>query len=200
MGRKSLVKTRKIDVQKKNEWAKSLFLFFQRYGIKGNTMDDMAQWLGKSKSTLYEYFKSKNEILELAIFSKIEEVKGYREILENENETFRQRYIDFLRLVTTQNAAVTSLFLADLQAYFPDQWRIIELFLQDLIQSLSEYYKKGIQAGAFKNIHVALLVAEDRHFIFDLMTNARFLEENQLKMHELVEQYLSLKLDGLEAN
>lgn len=197
MGRNAVVKTRKKDLSKKQEWASALFPHFQNYGIKGVTIDDMAKWLGKSKSTLYEYFVSKNEILELAILSKIKDVQGYQEILENEKLPYRQRYIDFLNLTTREMAEVSTLFLSELRAYFPDQWTLIAQFLQEMIESLSRYYASGIQAGAFNNIHVALLVAQDRHFIFDLMTNPQFLEENGLKISELIDLYLRLKLEGL---
>jgi AcrR family transcriptional regulator len=197
MGRKAIQKNRKVDFRKKQEWAKTLFPFFQKHGVKGITIDEMAKWLGKSKSTLYEYFKSKNEILELSILSKIDDVIGFQVILQDENKTYRQRYNDFYELITVQIAGVSTKFLSELKEYFPDQWKVIEFFLQGLISSLKVYYKSGIKAGAFKNIHVALLIAEDQHFIFDLMTNPQFLEDNNLTVKVLVEQYSSLKLDGL---
>ena len=37
-------------------------LFF-RFGIKGITMEDIAKKLGKSKKTLYKYFKSKEDLI-----------------------------------------------------------------------------------------------------------------------------------------
>ena len=54
-----------------------------------------------------------------------------------------------------------------------------------------------MKAGAFRKMNIALLIAQDQHFIFDLMTNPKFLEENNLTLTELVEQYLSLKMEGI---
>lgn len=40
---------------------------FMRYGFKTFTMDDLARKLGMSKKTLYEYFPSKNDLVEACL-------------------------------------------------------------------------------------------------------------------------------------
>ena len=196
MGRKAVAKDRHQDTEKKQEWATALFPFFQEYGVKGITINKMANWLGKSKSTLYEYFESKDEIIALSLLHKLENAKGYEAILQNEALSYRQRYNDFFQHITTQLADVSNLFLSDLKRHSPVHWNLIELFLQNIVQHLGVYYQKGMDAGEFKSIHTALLIAEDRHFIFELLTNPDFLEQNNLTLKELVEQYLDLKLNG----
>lgn len=60
---------------------------FQQFGMKKTTMDEIAASCGKAKSTLYHYFKSKDEVFEAVIKmermnlrqlvkSKVEEQKG----------------------------------------------------------------------------------------------------------------------------
>lgn len=45
----------------------------QQYGLKKTTMEDIAQTAGKSKSTLYYYFKDKEEIFDKVINLEIDE-------------------------------------------------------------------------------------------------------------------------------
>lgn len=45
---------------------------FQRYGLKKTTMEDIAKSSGKGKSTLYYYFKSKDEIFEAVVQQEME--------------------------------------------------------------------------------------------------------------------------------
>ena len=45
----------------------------QQYGLKKTTMEDIAQAAGKSKSTLYYYFKDKEEIFDKVINLEIDE-------------------------------------------------------------------------------------------------------------------------------
>ena len=45
---------------------------FARYGYGKTTMDDIAEKAGKGKSSLYHYFKSKEEVFEAAVSSEVE--------------------------------------------------------------------------------------------------------------------------------
>lgn len=47
---------------------------FQRYGLLKTTMEDIARAVGKGKSTLYYYYKSKDEIFEAILQEDMEEV------------------------------------------------------------------------------------------------------------------------------
>lgn len=47
---------------------------FQRYGLSKTTMEDIAKDAGKGKSTLYYYFKSKEEIFNAVLDSEINDV------------------------------------------------------------------------------------------------------------------------------
>jgi AcrR family transcriptional regulator len=54
---------------------------FQRYGLAKTTMEEIAREAGKGKSTLYYYFKSKEEIFE-AIIQR--EKETFFEVIQNE--------------------------------------------------------------------------------------------------------------------
>jgi AcrR family transcriptional regulator len=45
---------------------------FERFGFKKTTMEDIARQIGKSKSALYYYYKTKEEIFEAVILNEIE--------------------------------------------------------------------------------------------------------------------------------
>jgi AcrR family transcriptional regulator len=45
---------------------------FERFGFKKTTMEDIARQIGKSKSALYYYYKTKEEIFEAVILREIE--------------------------------------------------------------------------------------------------------------------------------
>lgn len=48
----------------------------QQFGVNKTTMEDIARVAGKGKSTLYYYFKSKDEILEAVIKQEIDDFYG----------------------------------------------------------------------------------------------------------------------------
>jgi AcrR family transcriptional regulator len=47
---------------------------FQRWGLKKATMEDIAAEAGKAKSTLYYYYKSKEEIFDAAVMQEISNI------------------------------------------------------------------------------------------------------------------------------
>lgn len=52
---------------------------YQRHGIRKVTMDDVAKAIGKTRSSLYYYFKNRDELFEAVMFSLVEEVKNEME-------------------------------------------------------------------------------------------------------------------------
>jgi AcrR family transcriptional regulator len=47
---------------------------FQQYGLHKTTMEDIAKAMGRGKSTLYYYYKSKEEIFDAVVMHEIDEV------------------------------------------------------------------------------------------------------------------------------
>jgi len=45
--------------------------FFQQYGLKKTTMDEIATACGKSKSTIYQYFASKDDLFDAVIYMEL---------------------------------------------------------------------------------------------------------------------------------
>lgn len=66
-------------------------VLFQRYGLKKTTMEDIAKFVGKGKSTLYYYFPSKIEIFEAVIENEIQELFESIEIAASKEVTARQK-------------------------------------------------------------------------------------------------------------
>jgi AcrR family transcriptional regulator len=196
MGRKSISRPRKIDAKKTQNWIKILFPYFQKNGLKGVTMDIIAEVLQKSKTTLYDYFQTKEQLLENILEQKLKELSIFEHILNEENYSYETRCKNVLKFLVEYVSGISNLFLADLQNLYPDLWKKVELFLLHIIQSLQDFYKKGIEKQAFNKIHTAILAMNDQLF-FRTLTNANFLTQNNLTLQEAFEQYSQLKFYGL---
>jgi AcrR family transcriptional regulator len=61
---------KKSDEEVRNEIIKVANTLFVKYGFHKTTMEDIAKLAGKGKSTLYYYFKSKEEVI-IAVMQKI---------------------------------------------------------------------------------------------------------------------------------
>jgi AcrR family transcriptional regulator len=196
MGRKAKPRIRKTNQNKTLEWLEQLFPYFQESGLKGITMDSIAQKLNKSKTTLYDYFQTKEELLSLLVDIKLEQIRGFQLILENNQLSFIDRYYQSMEHLSRQIAGISTQFLTDLRDLFPDLWERVQAFLDENVLMMKEFYTKGIEKGAFNPINTAILVLNDQLF-FRALSNPDFLNREQISIQEAYEQYMKLRFFGL---
>jgi len=199
MGRKATDKQRKDNPGRKREWAGELAPFFQRRGIKDVTMDDVAHELGKSKATIYKYFRSQEEILDLSLNLTLEKIAGFIPILADTEKSYHDRYYQGVEHLSRHIANISSIFLRDVQDLFPLIWQKIRDFMEMATQILKEFYEAGIRDGVFHPIHTGILVLSDR-FLFNAFTDPGFLEEHALTLQEAFSEYFKMKFYGLMKN
>jgi len=196
MGRKSIPRERKINHEKMGDWTHKLFPYFQKHGLNHVTMDEVSVFLGKSKTTLYDYFRTKEDMLALLINERMDIIRQFKEPLNDERYDFKTRYQNTVMFLSTHIADISNLFLKDLQKLFPTLWETVMAFLDESAIILKDFYAKGIKAGQFNNINGGVLVLTD-HLFFHALTNADILEQQKLTMETAFVEYLKLRFDGL---
>ncbi len=67
------MKTNK-DEQVRQNIIEAAKVVFQKWGLYKSTMEDIAKETGKAKSTLYYYFKNKEEIFEQVVRQELDEI------------------------------------------------------------------------------------------------------------------------------
>lgn len=98
------------DILVKNEITDCAQKLFKQYGLKKTTMEDIALACGKAKSTLYHYFKSKEEVFDevlnkemLSLRKLVDEnvvlKKSLQDKLSTYFETFHKEAINKLNLL-----------------------------------------------------------------------------------------------------
>lgn len=196
MGRKSIPRERKINPAKIGNWTQLLFPFFQKHGLNHVTMDDIAQYLGKSKTTLYDYFQTKEDLLNLIIHERIEALRGFIPYLQDTKYDFKARYMNAVAYISTQLADITTLFLKDLHTYYPELWKIVDAFIDESSVELKTFYQNGIEAGQFNHFSASVLVLTDQLF-FHALTDPHLLEKHNLTVNTAFIEYLNVRFEGL---
>ncbi|MDX2305498.1 MAG: TetR/AcrR family transcriptional regulator [Microscillaceae bacterium] len=196
MGRKAIERERKKDAYKTEKWIKQLLPYFQKNGLKGITMDLVAKELNRSKTTVYEYFSSKEELLDLMVAYKLKQIGGFEKILNDASQSYIDRCYAVLKYQADHISDISNLFLADLREFHPDLWVRVQDFLEDAAQKIEAFYQAGIYHQEFNPIHTAILTLND-HFFFRVLTDPDFLSRHGLTLQEAFDQYLKLKFFGL---
>ncbi len=198
MGRKHLSKSRVQDPELKRQWAAQLSPIFQEKGLKNFPMDRAALELGVSKATLYKYFRSREEILDLALEIKLQEMRRYQLKLSDPDLPYLERFFEALTITTAELSSISTVFLSDLKGSYPRVWKRVQTFIDDALESLKIFYAQGIALGELAPVHPAILVLTDELF-FGKLSDPDFLEQRGLNLRDALESYFLLKFGGIFA-
>jgi AcrR family transcriptional regulator len=69
---------------------------FQRWGFDKTTMEDIAREAGKGKSTLYYYYRSKEEIFDAVVIDEFEKILRKAKELAEETKSAKEKLIKYI--------------------------------------------------------------------------------------------------------
>ena len=141
----------------KEDIVKRALADFMKYGFKTFTMDDLANGLGMSKKTLYEYFPSKNDLVEACLDYALEMsctnvttfVQGEGLVIENVYRN--QKKVQEIFNINSDRP------IWELQKYYPKTYKRMESeFAKTDALFVDKLLEKGWEEGLFrKDINVA---------------------------------------------
>jgi len=126
---------------------------FLQFGFSKVTMKEIAEELGMSKKTLYQYFPGKEDLLAEVIRHLHEETAAEIEtIVHNAAMNYIQRLRGALDILSAFHSKMTPYFLADMEKHAPDVCKATNDFKRDRIRSMmSSLLAEGIQKGIFRD-------------------------------------------------
>lgn len=198
MGRKSIDRQRKPLTDKAKRWVRELTLLLQDKDLNKLTLDQLADLIGKSKSTIYSYFSTKEEIYFKVTELVLEDLSFVSSPKILEGKDMAQALKDILFTISIGIEGISIRYLEQLQKHYPEIWEVIEQFTQKVLFNLAMIYEKGMQDGSFKRFNISLLTALDSHFVMNIMTDASSFGEQGLSLKDLVKEYLELRLSALD--
>lgn len=181
-----------------NRILKTAHDLFMQYGIRTISMDDIAQKLGVSKKTIYQYYKDKDELVEEVVKQEIghnqQACEKDRSVAKNAIHEIFMSMDMVVEMFSRMNPSV----LHDLQKYHPGAFRIFLKHKNDYLYNIiHQNMLRGIEEGLYrKDLHITVL----SHFRVDSMLlpfNPEFMSKVKAGMVETEEQLILLYLFGL---
>jgi len=197
MGRKSLTRERKAVTQKTNKWLSKLLLGLQHEDLEALTIDDIAGIAGKSKSTIYEYFESKEDILLAACRTRTVQLSSAIQQTSNQQLPPLELYPKLMDIFAQGTANISLAFLQSIKEHYPAAWSVINDFTNEFVELLQVHYQQGIDEGLYKPVSVELLAHLDKLFIVQVVTNPGIFSDEKYTLSNLIKDYLNLRLTGL---
>jgi AcrR family transcriptional regulator len=171
------------------------FELYRRYGIKSISMDTVAQEIGASKKTIYQWYENKDQLVEAALDAFLEEVKTAPEDLEKNSV---MELVKTLRLHNQKVADINVSFFYDLQKYHSPANQKLDAYLNN---ELRPYFinnlKKGILQGFYRNEINPEIVANLCIATFSVVVDQDVFPARQFAQQEVRMQVFTLFLLGI---
>lgn len=197
MGRKASVHFISRDPERRDKWALQLFPYFQAKGIKEFNMNSVAKALGVSKATVYKYFQSREDILEIIIGQILKELSFYESCLKNNELSYIDRYLMAIEVLGNSLGKISLVFMSDLKKFHPPVWQKIISFSNESLLALREFYGEARASGEVENYPLNVLMMGDQLF-FNALLDPEFLKANDIGLQEAFEGYFKLKCMGMK--
>ncbi|WP_442267529.1 TetR/AcrR family transcriptional regulator [Tenacibaculum sp. ZS6-P6] len=197
MGRKAIDRERKQLSKKAEVWVKELFYKVQYEKLNKLTLDDLAALIQKSKSTIYTYFKTKDEIYQTMVTMVLNDIQEVVfDELPNDSDLV-VLYESILLKISDAIEGISIHFLDEIQTNFPQIWTEIKSITDKVLITFSLIYEEGMKTDVFTNLNITLLLAMDNAFIMNIMTDHERFKDENLSLKDIVSQYLQLRIKAL---
>ena len=184
--------------EKKEYYLEQIGKLFLRYGLRGITMEEISDELGVSKKTIYNYFESKADIVDLLLQRHLNNKNEsmWEEISHGKNAI--EILIGITNLMKETIQDIPPLVKRDLVKHFPLQ---LKKSNEDLKNKIYEYIKqnvlKGIDQGLYRsNLNVELIA---RHYVvsFDRYIRQEVMDGIDFSIDAYYEEILSYHIRGI---
>ena len=98
----------------------------------------------------------------------------------------------------TRLSDISISFFHDVQLHYPIAWTAINDVSEVFITILEELYQQGMDQHLFRPMSIELLKELDRYFVTHMISNQKIFKDPNYTLKVLVEEYLALRLNGLE--
>ncbi len=166
-------------------------------GIKF-TMRDLAKRLKVSKTSLYEHFSSKNELIHNIITTAIQDIQSQEEIIYNNSELSLAEKISVLLKITpiTLGPFNNYRLYDDMQHYYAEEFQIVEKVRKEQLQRLLSLIEQGITSNAIRPVDMKVL----RQLLISAMNDLfsyRFLSESNMTFPDALAALSDIIVNGL---
>ncbi len=144
------------------------------------TMSDLTKQLSISKTSLYEQFSSKNELVATLIEMAFADVREQENaIYLNDGLSIAEKIKAVLRVKPKIFGPFNERIYDDLRNGYPEEWRLVSAFRQERLECLSSLLMQGMKDHLIRPVNLVVV----RQMIFGAVNqlfNYRFLTDSNI--------------------
>ncbi len=171
---------------------------FLRYGLKSNTMDDIARHLGISKKTLYQYVSNKEDLLEKCFHFTFNQISENLIHISKEAPDAITELFEMDRSLIENRKKRNPVVLHDLKKFYPRlQEQIYRLNQKHIQKYIQNNIERGMEEGLYRNdLHPEILakIYVNRQ---ETLVNEDLFPLTKFSFEEIIYEHLSYHIRGL---
>lgn len=169
-------------------------------GIKF-TMSNLAGRLSISKTSLYEHFSSKNELIYHVLAMAIADIQQQsEEIYANQSLTVTEKIHALLKVAPKVFGPLNNRHIYDdLCRYYPKEFQLVKEFRQQQIDGLSSLIIHGMETGLVRPVNIRVLRQIINSTTQDLFSYS-FLSENNMTFTDALAAMSDILVLGLKGS
>jgi len=172
---------------------------FLKSGFYKVSMDSLVKELRTSKSSLYNHFASKDELVKAVIDNLNLEINTrLSEILNNDKLSFKGKLVSVSEFTKNLLSSVSEEFLKDLEINTPEIW---SYYQKNRIKRINNYYRRlfeiGIEEGLIRNdINIDIILAVYLN-LMELPLKTEYLDFINMNNQNIYEDATEVFLEGI---
>jgi len=176
---------------------------FSSIGIKSVSTDMIALECGISKKTLYEVFKSKEELIEAIINWSLKQmdefwVETIKKIENDPNTDFTEVIHQLMQRVNILISIITKPFLIDLKRFYPALWSYIREFrTRKMAMYFDRLFEFGQKTGYVRKDVDAKLSFYIHYFVLDNILTPEVISDLSMNTNEILDNIFKILFTGI---
>lgn len=160
------------------------------------TVDAVAEQLGISKKTLYQYWASKDEIISALCDAAVADMQQQENEILSGSLEFEAKLTALLTVEPKRFGKINEWVIDDMRRHKPDEWQKVENYRRSHIRHLQEFIAEGIRQGKLRTVNSAI-AAQMILGACTEMLEYPFLRSNNLTITDALQGLTDIFLHGV---
>lgn len=162
------------------------------------TMSDLTKRLSISKSSLYEHFSSKDQLIATILDTVLNDFRTLEEKIYNSDLPIIEKLKATLTATPQRFEPFSNRVYDDLRLTYPEEWEKVTNFRKERMDRLAALLIQGAEDGAIRHVNMGVIQQMIVSTMNDL-ASYRFLAEKNMTYSDAVAAMLDIIIHGLIA-
>lgn len=171
---------------------------FMQYGLRSVSMDDIANSLGISKKTIYQYFADKDELVDAVVDAEFTKNEGICEFDRQHSKNAVHEIFMAMDMVVEMFSTMNPSLIFDMQKYYPRAFKKFHKYKNDYLFSvIRDNVLRGISEELYRPEMNIDIISRFRVESIMIPFNPEFHTKMKYNMAEIEEEFIIHFLFGM---